>query len=325
MKELPILGIDMAKRTFSVCLIVGGEEHLRVFSNTDEGFGKLAKWLARKYSGKTHACMEATGGYGDDLCAYLHENGHKVSVVNPIRIRNYRRVLLKRNKTDKSDARLIARFCEKERPEYWKPLRAETVKLRRLTRRVAALGKMIRMERNRREFARDGLEASIDRVIEALEKEVALVSEAISMVFKESPEFSRRKELLESIPALAGKSAELLLSEIDFDNYDSARSAASESGMTPGRSQSGTSLDKASISRIGKKRLRSGLYLPACSALRCNPPVMRLAKRMRANGKTGKQVVCASVRKLIHIAYGVIKNDEPFSQDRELQYDFSGK
>jgi transposase len=81
---LSTLGIDIAKQKFNVCLIqpTGKFKH-KVFPNSEAGFEQLAAWLSKHAAGYTHACMEATGTYGEALALYIHEAGHTVSVVNP--------------------------------------------------------------------------------------------------------------------------------------------------------------------------------------------------------------------------------------------------
>jgi len=79
----------------------------------------MLTWLRKRKLAQVHACMEATGAYGEALALALHEAGHTVSVVNPARIAAYAKSQLARNKTDAVDAQLIARFCLKEEPPAW--------------------------------------------------------------------------------------------------------------------------------------------------------------------------------------------------------------
>lgn len=84
---LPALGLDVAKLKFNACLIrEGGKLRHRIFPNNPEGFAQLSDWLKQQQIKQVHACLEATGAYGDALAAYLHEQAHMVSVVNPAAI-----------------------------------------------------------------------------------------------------------------------------------------------------------------------------------------------------------------------------------------------
>jgi transposase len=77
---LPVLGIDIAKLKFNVCLINSqGKLKHRVFINTLTGFEQLLDWLSKQGVQRVHACLEATGTYGEALSLFLHEAGHRVS------------------------------------------------------------------------------------------------------------------------------------------------------------------------------------------------------------------------------------------------------
>jgi transposase len=54
--------------------------------------------------------------------------------------------------------------------------------------------------------------------------------------------------------------------------------------------------------------------MPALTALRFNPIIKDFAKRLLGTGKSKMVVVIASMRKLLHIIYGVLKNQIPFNE-----------
>jgi transposase len=117
-----VLGIDVSKASLDVVLLLEAKKSHAVFSNDQKGFKQLDRWLKSQQAGEVHACLEATGQYGDAIAEYLHGLGYAVSVVNPARIKHYGESKLHRNKTDKADAELIAEFCLKENPALWEPL-----------------------------------------------------------------------------------------------------------------------------------------------------------------------------------------------------------
>ena len=103
------LGIDISKLKFDACLVRDrGKLRHHVFPNTAAGFAQLSAWLAKHQVERAHACLEATGAYGEALATHLHAAGHTVSVVNPATIKAYAQSRLSRAKTDKADATLIA-------------------------------------------------------------------------------------------------------------------------------------------------------------------------------------------------------------------------
>jgi transposase len=115
--NLPPLGLDVAKLKFNACLLrADGKLRHKVFANDPAGFAQLFDWLAKQGVERAHACLEATGTYGDSLATYLHARGHAVSIVNPAAIKAYAQSHLSRTKTDRVDAALIAGFCTERRP-----------------------------------------------------------------------------------------------------------------------------------------------------------------------------------------------------------------
>ena len=54
------------------------------------------------------------------------------------------------------------------------------------------------------------------------------------------------------------------------------------------------------------------LYMPGVAAIRCNPILKDFANRLRSSGKHGKQIVAAVMRRLLVLAYGVLKSERPF-------------
>ncbi len=88
--RLPILGIDIAKLKFNLCLVkTNGKLKHKVFPNTSTGFEQLREWLSRQGVERVHACLEATGSYGEALALFLHQADHMVSVLNPAAIKAF--------------------------------------------------------------------------------------------------------------------------------------------------------------------------------------------------------------------------------------------
>jgi len=162
------LGIDISKLNFDAALLDGPDAKPRhkAFPNTEAGFQRLHEWLENAAGEqKVHACLEATGPYGDALARSLHGRGHTVSVVNPARVKAFAQAQMARAKTDKADAILIARFCALHRPEAWTPPAPEAAELQALVRRLESLTEMRQMEHNRLGTAPDAVRASIEAVL----------------------------------------------------------------------------------------------------------------------------------------------------------------
>ena len=307
-----ILGIDVSKKTLDAALIFDNRIVNKQFQNSSEGFKLLSAWLASLQITRVHACLEATGVYGEAVALFLHEQGHRVSVVNPLRIKGYGCANMQRNKTDRLDARLIADFCLTQEPDEWKPPSAAVKHLQSLVRRVEVLEEMRQAEENRLANAAPQIKPSIERMITLMKEEILQFERQIKEHIEGNPDLKEQSELLQTIPGIGARTANLLLSEVEFERYSSARSLAAQAGVTPRKRQSGTSLKQTSLSKLGNARLRKALYFPAIVARQHNEIVKEFAKRLKKNGKTSMQVVCAAMRKLLHIAFGVLKHKRPF-------------
>ena len=157
-----VLGIDVAKQKFDVALIQGeNKPKAKVFGNTKSGHKKLWQWLRKNKATDSFACLEATGNYGEELAAFLHEHGAKVSVVNPARVKGFRQSELGRTKTDQADAALIARFCQAMKPDLWQPPAPHLKTLQALVHRLENLNTMRQKEVNRLHVIHDNLRENV--------------------------------------------------------------------------------------------------------------------------------------------------------------------
>lgn len=144
------LGIDVSKNTLDVALVDQERKpRHKVFSNDEVGHAQLLSWLIQQNAGTVHACLEATGTWAAGAALALHEAGHKVSLVNPARTHAFAKSQLKRTKTDKADAILIAHFCQMHHPPIGTPHSPEIQQLQGLVRRIETLEEMLKMEENR--------------------------------------------------------------------------------------------------------------------------------------------------------------------------------
>ena len=306
------LGIDVSRKTLDVALLFNGKSLSQQFKNSLAGFKLLAAWLQSLQITEVHACLEATGCYSEAVALFLHEQGHRVSIVNPLRIKGYAQSNLQRNKTDKTDARLIASFCQTQSPSEWIPPSAEIRHLQALMRRIETLEEMLRAEENRLANAAAEVRPSVERMIILLKEEINQIEQQIKEHVDQNPDLKEQSRLLQTIPGIGERTAHLLLSEIEFERYNSARQIAAQAGVTPRKRQSGTSLKQTALSKLGNARLRKSLYFPAIVARQHNEIVKEFAKRLKKRGKAPMQIVCAAMRKLLHIAFGALKHKRAF-------------
>lgn len=309
-----VLGIDVAKQKFNVTLLLpSGVRRRKACANSATGFAELATWLRRHGAHHVHAALEATSTYGDALATVLYDAGHRVSVLNPAVIHHYAKSRLTRAKTDRVDADLIAEYTAKERPALWMPAPREIRELQALVRRLDTLLGMQADERNRADTAQTpAVAASIAAVLTQLEEQIRAVRAEIRRHMDQHPPLRTRRDLLTSIPGIGDTTAALLLAELFTKTFASARQAAAFAGVVPRPHDSGTQHGRRVMCKLGSARLRKGLYFPAMAALRCNPALQSLATRMRQAGKPPMVVIGAAMRKLVHIAFGVLKSGRTY-------------
>jgi transposase len=253
----------------------------------------------------------------------LDAAGHRVSLINPAQIHAFGRSGLKRTKTDKADALLIARFCQMHQPPAWTPLSPEIQHLQGLVRRLEHLEEMRVMEENRLSSGGvDGLvRESLDEHIAYLQAQIDKTRRQIKDHVDQNPDLKKQSQLLESIPGIGAATAALLLAELgDIEQFGSARQVAAFAGLVPRIRESGTSVrGRSRLSKVGSSRLRKSLYFPAITALRFNPLIKAFGLRLSAQGKSKMLIIGAAMRKLLHLAYGVLKSQRPFDPNFCIQ------
>jgi transposase len=316
-----LLGIDIAKAKFDVALLLAnGKYKTKVFANNSKGFTSLHQWLADQQALQVHACMEATGTYGDALALFLADAGHVVSVINPAQIKAFAQTELTRNKTDAVDARLIARFGALHQPPAWVPPPRSVRDLQALVRRLDALNDLHGQEANRLDVCEPAVRGSIETVLQTIETQIRDIKKKINDHIDQNPDLRGKRELLESIPGIAeATSAQLLVYLAQEGRFHKAKELGAFAGLTPRRVESGSSVNKKSrLSKMGEARLRKALYMPAVVAMRHNPIMAAFAQRLLARGKPKMVIIAAIMRKLIHMAFGILKSGRPFDPNMGL-------
>ena len=314
-EEVAVLGIDISKAKFDIALSQGKAKiKSKVFANDLEGFAELQAWLAHQGVKHLHACMEATGIYGNALARFLFEMGHTVSIVNPSRPKAFGNSELSRTKTDRADAKVIARFCVALRPAPWTPPAIEVEQLQALVHRLDSLSAMQQQEQNRLETANPILVEAISTHIAFLQEQIQETKKLIHAHFEQHPDLKAQRDLLTSIPGIADTTATTILAEIrDIAEFDSAAQLAAFAGLTPREFSSGSSVrGKPRLSKIGNSRLRKALYMPAIVARRYNPPIFAFCERLLAKGKSKMSMIGAAMHKLLRQVFGVLKSQKPF-------------
>lgn len=319
------LGIDIAKDTFTIALF-REEERLGQgeFANTSTGFKQLHTYLKKRIKAETlHACLEATGYYGDELARFLLDAGYAVSVVNPARIKHYGESQLSRTKTDAADAALIADFCRTQRPSAWVPPSPPVLELRAMVRHVLALIDLRQQEVNR---SKSGIASplvleTIAQHIEFLDQQIQDLKRRIEDHMDRFPELKQQRDILTSIPGIGDWTAAQLLVELPhWSLFETGKQMAAYAGLSPAIRESGKSVrKKPQLSKRGSSRIRKCLFFPAISAKNHNPVLAHFAQRLEQAGKNNMLIIGAIMRKLLVLAFALLKSGRRFDAQFALE------
>jgi transposase len=311
------LGIDVAQAKLDVVVRQAGhKERHRVVANTPEGFRGLLSWLTELGIQQVSACLEATGSYSDAIARWLYEQGYTVSVLNPAVLVAYRKSHNVRSKTDKLDARLLARYAQEQQPRPWRPLPAAILSLRSLLCRREEAQQMLLQERNRLRNGRaEGwVRSRIEQHVGYLQQELDAIETEFKQFRKTHQDVQTLATRLQTIVGIGPLAAMLLIALIgEIARFDDVRALVSLAGLAIAEGESGTSVHKRPhIDRHGRADLRRILYMCALVAMRYDPSMAAWAARLRAHGKPPKLVIVAVMRKLLHIVYGVWKSGQDY-------------
>lgn len=240
---MEILGIDVGKHEMHAVLLQHDRSAAKSVANSAAGFKQLETWLRNRQVERVHACLEATGGWSEDLALALYEAGHVVSLVNPMRIKAFAKSEMLRTKTDRIDAALIARFCLTHAPEPWVPPAEEIRALQGLVRRYQSLVQMRTEEQNRFQapMIASVVKSSIEATLAHLDREVDRVEREIDQLFDRYPPLRRQRELLTSIPGIGQTTAARILGEMpNITEFRDVKAVAAYAGLSPRHYESGS-------------------------------------------------------------------------------------
>lgn len=320
----------MSKSTFYVGVDVGQEElwvaikgkKARMFPHNKSGLKQMKNWV-KKYSEncRLHLCMEATGVYSYSLATHLSSSSEiDVSIVNPAQISSFAKAQLRRTKTDKVDAQIILDFARTQKPSLWSPEPESLRKLYHLVTMADALSEDVRRWSNRCHSSKyiDDLPKEVSKsqkaVIRSLTNQLNKIEQAIKELCESNEKFKKQVALLCSVPGIASHSAIRLLAygKTSLMTH-SKKELTAHAGLAPSHKQSGISVrGKSSISKMGNKKLRSTLFMPALVGIVHNPLIKKHYQNLLDKGKPKKLALIACMRKLLIIAQAILIKETPF-------------
>lgn len=259
---MPVIGIDVAKDSLSLFRADSGQ-----VSEISNDTRSIKRWL-KSLPAPSAIAIEATGIYHMEVATLAHLQGHQLYIINGYRLSNYRKGIGGRNKDDRSDARLLARYLahEREQLQPWQPppkgYRTLQVLLHRravLVRSVAALRQSFSQE----PLLKDALEPLLKQVKTLENRLEKLICQALD----ESglTEQSKRCQAVEGIGPLTAAALSMAFLRGSFRNSDAFIAFL---GLDVRMNESGRYCGQRKLTKQGDPEIRRVLHNAAMAAAR---------------------------------------------------------
>ena len=301
-----VIGIDVGKEKLDVAITT--EKEVRVWSNDEAGRAELVEWVVAQEV--SLVVVEASGGYEAAGVSELVERGQEVALVNPTRVRAFARAEGILAKTDKIDARVIARFGATMKPKVRARREKGQVQLNEQVTRRRQLVLILTAEKNRLHTASAAMQAHITSHITWLQAEIEALEQQISQAIKANPAWAETAQRIESVPGIGFVTAATLVADLPELGRLNRQKIAALVGVAPFNHDSGKHRGKRRIFG-GRTSVRSVLFMATLSATRHNPVIKAFYQRLLDKGKLKKVALTACMRKLLVIINTMVK----FGQD----------
>lgn len=300
-----VIGIDVGKAKLDVGLTT--EKKVRDWTNDEAGRAELSDWVMAQ--GASLVVVEASGGYEAALVSELVGRGQEVALVNPTRVRAFARAEGILAKTDKIDARVIARFGATMKPQARARREAEQVALNEQITRRRQLVLMLTAEKNRLHTASAVMQAHIAKHITWLQAEMEALEAQISQAIKANPTWAETAKRVDSVPGIGFITAATLVADLPELGQLNRQKIAALVGVAPFNHDSGQHRGKRRIFG-GRASVRSALYMATLSAIKHNPVIKAFYQRLLDKGKLKKVALTACMRKLLVIINTMVKTGQ---------------
>lgn len=251
--------------------------------------------------------LEATGGLERPVVRALVAAAVPVIVVNPRQVRDFARATGQLAKTDRLDARVLARFAEVVRPALRLPLDPLTEELGALLARRRQLLEMLTAEKNRLHTAPKRVQKRITAHITWLTTELERVDTDLDEAIQQSPVWREQEDLLRSVPGIGPVLSRTLLAELPELGRLNRKQIAALVGVAPLNRDSGALRGRRTIWG-GRASVRAALYMATLTATKWNPVIRAAYQRLRTAGKAPKVALVACMRKLLTILNAMMKH-----------------
>jgi len=301
-EETICVGVDVAKNTMDVA--ASNSKETRQFNNDHQGITGAVRYIAGLKP--VRIILEATGKYEMPLVASLQVRCQPVVIVNPRQVHDFARATGVLAKTDSIDARLLALFGVRVKPEIRLLPDQKAREMSSLLARRRQLIEMLTAEHNRLLQAGDSIRPSIEIHIKWLEEAISAINDDLDRQIRSSPSWFEKDNLLKSVPGVGKVVSTTLLIELPELGQLNRRKIAALVGVAPFNRDSGTMRGKRTVWG-GRAKLRAVLYMAALVGVRYNPVLAAFYQRLLYAGKAKKVALVACMRKLITILNAMMR------------------
>lgn len=287
------VGIDVSKATLDVAVL--GQDEVRQFANSRTGFERLGAWLLVLKPGRV--LLEATGGYEQAVLDALHAAGLPMVRVNPRQARDFAKATGQLAKSDRLDARVLAKMASTIDLKLYEPREAWRSLLTQWQQRRNQVMDMLLSEKQRLDRLADpALRRLTQRHLASLERQLRTISQEIARQLAAEPTLAPLRSLVGVGPVLQAT----LASELPELGRVTGKEIAKLVGVAPLSRDSGQWRGQRTVWG-GRAGIRRTLYMAALTTMRRDPDLRDFYQRLRARGKAAKVAIVAVMRKMLVI------------------------
>ena len=328
------IGVDVSQQDFKVtfgALLQDGSFTIfssKTFLNNNKGIQDFMEWT-KKWRNKQESrsyqlsiTMEPTGIYHENLAYTLYDAGYSLHLILPNQSKNYAKSLGYHQKTDKVDAKVLARMGAERNLRLWQPISTHLKTLKNLTREYKQRVDDHTQAKNQLHAIENAYQTEPEIVkrtkalIDFIADQIYTIKEDITQLIKQDAKLANKMQKLTSITGIGLITTAIVVAETDgFAQFNSIKQLQSYAGYDLKIHQSGKWAGKTKISKAGNSNIRAALYMPAMTAINHCKVFKEFNQRLLNKGKKSMVANTAVQRKLLALMFTLWKNDTFFAPE----------
>ena len=304
------VGVDTSKHTLDIYIHPLGEHF--IVDNDTKGVNEALNRI--KPHRPQRIVIEATGRLELLFVCAAYEKGLPIVVANPMHIHKFAAAIGQLVKTDKQDAKLIAKYGAVIKPRCTEVKPKNIRLISDLLVRRNQLLTMSTMEKNRLSIMPKELHADIKKCIKHFQTSIKKIEAKLEKLIEETPQFKEVHDILMSVKGVGKVLTYTLLSDLPELGQLNRKEIAALVGVAPMNRDSGNYQGKRVI-RGGRHKIRTVLFMSMLSTIQNNEKFKRIYQGMVAKGKPKKVAIVACMRKMITILNIMVKNSTTWDEN----------